>query len=311
MNANEVIESYVADVAAQLPRKQRNDVAFELRLLLKEELQAKADAAGREADAEMATELARAFGRPADVASRYRPALTIIDPEDGRSFLRATVIGMAAICGLGLLQTLGRPMDSTGQVLGAVGQWLGGTVVGSLWWPGVLVVGFAMAAWSRRRSSESAAAWTPRAPDHLPGGRAAMLLGLIGIVLGIAAMLEPRWILDLFWGGRAAPAAYEALTYTETFRQRQGPVLLLLVLFNVPMLLIALARGRWPASLQRMQWVLVPLTCAAMLWTVFDGPMMMTERSDRVAKFCLAMITAVSLIDVAVKALRRVKPAPR
>ena len=31
MNANDVIESYVTDVAEKLPRKQRNDVAFELR----------------------------------------------------------------------------------------------------------------------------------------------------------------------------------------------------------------------------------------------------------------------------------------
>ena len=34
MNANNVIESYVTDVALQLPRRQRNDVAFELRALL-------------------------------------------------------------------------------------------------------------------------------------------------------------------------------------------------------------------------------------------------------------------------------------
>ena len=86
MNANDVIESYVTDVAAQLPRKQRNDVAFELRALLDEELQAKAEAAGRGADAAMATELVRAFGRPADVAARYRPTLTIIDPADGHAF---------------------------------------------------------------------------------------------------------------------------------------------------------------------------------------------------------------------------------
>ena len=31
MNAHEIIESYVADVARQLPRKQRGDVAAELR----------------------------------------------------------------------------------------------------------------------------------------------------------------------------------------------------------------------------------------------------------------------------------------
>ena len=50
MNANDVIECYVTDVAMQLPRKQRNDVAFELRALLNEELEGKAEAAGRPAE---------------------------------------------------------------------------------------------------------------------------------------------------------------------------------------------------------------------------------------------------------------------
>ena len=47
MNANDVIESYVTEVALQLPRKQRNDVAFELRALINEELQGKAEESGR------------------------------------------------------------------------------------------------------------------------------------------------------------------------------------------------------------------------------------------------------------------------
>ena len=86
MNANDLIESYVIDVAVQLPRKQRNDVAFELRALLNEGLQDKAEAAGRHVDATMATEFLRAFGRPADVAARYRPTLTIIDPRTDPDF---------------------------------------------------------------------------------------------------------------------------------------------------------------------------------------------------------------------------------
>ena len=93
MNANDVIECYVTDVAVQLPRKQRNDVAFELRALLNEELQAKADADGRPVDAAMAIAFLQGFGRPADVAARYRPALTIIDPADGHSFWRAICSG--------------------------------------------------------------------------------------------------------------------------------------------------------------------------------------------------------------------------
>src|SRR5947209_4777111 len=107
MNAKDVIESYVTDVAVRLPRKQRNDVAFELRALLNEELQAKAEAAGHVSDAAdavdaaIATELVQSWGQPREVAARYRPTLTVIDPADGPTFLRATVIGLAVIWCLG------------------------------------------------------------------------------------------------------------------------------------------------------------------------------------------------------------------
>ncbi len=123
MNANDVIESYVTDVAVRLPRKQRNDVAFELRALLNEGLQDKAAAAGRPADADdpaIATEFLRAFGRPEDVAARYRPTLTIIDPADGPKFLRAAVIGLALIWSLGLFACLQQPIHSADDLIRAL-----------------------------------------------------------------------------------------------------------------------------------------------------------------------------------------------
>ena len=151
MNANDVIESYVNDVALRLPRRHRNDVAFELRTLIDEGLQDQAEASGRAVDAAMATRFLQAFGRPEDVAARYRPTLTIIDPADGRTFLRATVIGLAIIWCLGLLERLQQPIGSGAELLGVIAQWWLGTVVASLWWPGVLVVYFGLAAWVHRR----------------------------------------------------------------------------------------------------------------------------------------------------------------
>lgn len=50
MTADDVIQFYVRDVASYLPRKKRNDVAFELRALLQDELAAKASAQGRAPD---------------------------------------------------------------------------------------------------------------------------------------------------------------------------------------------------------------------------------------------------------------------
>ncbi len=69
MTADELIDSYVADVVMLLPRKQRRDVAQELRMLLSEEVDA---AMGGQASREQAAHVLLAgFGRPADVAARY------------------------------------------------------------------------------------------------------------------------------------------------------------------------------------------------------------------------------------------------
>ncbi len=310
--ADDLIEAYVADVAVRLPRAQRNDVAFELRALLQEELQAKADAAGRPLDDATTLAFLRGFGRPADVAARYRPTLTIVDPVDGRTFLVWSVVGMAVIWSLGLLELLQRSAEDgwdLGHALTLLGQWLGGTVVSSLWWPGVLVTGFAMAAASRRRRPREST-WTPRSADHITGGRTALALGLVGMLCGIALLIEPRWILDIVWRGNAAPAAYTALTYTDSFLRGPAFVLLALVAVNVPLGLAAMVQGRWTPTLRRIETVLVLITCAAMLWAVVDGPIFLSAHSDGTAKVLMALIAAFSLIHCAIRAYRRVRPAP-
>ncbi|MFY2558315.1 hypothetical protein ACN469_11845 [Corallococcus terminator] len=310
MNANDVLESYITEVAVRLPRKQRDDVAFELRALLTEELHAKAATEGRDADEAMATDLLRAFGRPEAVAARYRPTLTIIDPVDARGFLRATVIGLVLIWCAGLLEHLWLPLQSGSAVLQALGQWWGHTVVPSLWWPGVLVVGFGISAWVRRRWPHTSK-WKPRAGDRIQGGRAAMALGIVGILSGLFVLLQPSWVLDVCFGGRAAPAAYEALTYTDEFRQRQSPwVLLLLLLLNVPLMLAVIVRGRWSPGMRRLETGLGLVTCAVMAWIVLGGPVFRTEVSDRTTQFFMVLIIASVLIHHGIRLFRTVRPAP-
>lgn len=309
MDANNVIESYVTDVALQLPRRLRNDVAFELRALLNEELQDKADASGRAADADMALALVNAFGRPEAVASRYRPALTIIDPADGRSFQRWTLVGLAVIWLLGAWSVLQPPLDPDGGVLRAVSQWWWGTAIPSLWWPGMLVVAYAAAAWTREHLPRTAQ-WKPRAGEHINGGRGALVLAMAGIAFGAFVLFEPRWVLDFFFSGRAAPAAYDALTYTDGFRHRQAPWLFASILLNLPLLAAVAVRGRWTRGLRRAETGLALLSCALMLWTVLDGPVFRTSASDQVTKACLVLLIGFTLAVFAIDAYRRVKPAP-
>jgi hypothetical protein len=310
MRANEVIAAYVNDVAVRLPRRVRNDVAFELSALLHEQLQDRAEAEGRPADADMATALAQAFGDPRTVAARYQPSVTVIDPGDGRAFTRATVIGLALIWLVGLVDALQPSKVHATGALNALGHWWTGTVIASLWWPGLLVVGFALAAWSRRRWPAASSRWKPLATDRIPAGRAALALGVVGIVCGVGVLLDPRWLLDAVLHGRAAPAAYAALTYTPTFLHRQGPVLLVLLLLNIPLLGTVIAKGRWSPTLRRLELLLGLATCAVLAWTVLDGPVFMAQASDQTFKGCVVLIVLVTLVSASVRIYRSVRPAP-
>ena len=205
----------------------------------------------------MAIALVRDFGRPDDVAARYRPALTIIDPADGRRFVRATLIGLGILWALGLLGGLSQPLASTTDVLRMLGQWWSGTVLASLWWPGALVVAFGLAHWSRQRWPQSAP-WKPRDNDRIPGGRTTMAMAVVSIVCGMYVLIDPRWILDTVWQGHAAAAAYDALTYTDTFRHRQAPWLLGALLLNLPLFTAVIIQGRWTPRLRQLELALSP-----------------------------------------------------
>ena len=137
-----------------------------------------------------------------------------------------------------------------------------------------------------------------------------MVMGLIGVALGLLVLTDPRWVLDAFWGGLAAPAAYEALTYNESFRQREGALLWLLVASNIPLLAAAILWGRWTAMMRRLQTVGTVATCAAMAWAVAGGPIFIRPAADSMAKGLILLIMVLTLLDLGIKLYRQVKPTP-
>jgi len=181
MNAHDVIESYVRDVARFLPRDKRNDVALELRELLHDELAGKAAAAGRGPDRALAMKLLAGFGRPAQVASRYQPRNPLVDPEDNHNFVIWAVVGFLALAVLS-----------------------GGSKPDLLGWLGLLFVVFACIAWFRRRQPAGTFNWKPRVQDKaLHGGRWPALLSAAGLVVfPLALYLSPQGYWDLATIGR-------------------------------------------------------------------------------------------------------------
>jgi hypothetical protein len=175
MTANEVIESYVRDVARLLPHKRRGDVALELRALLHEELAARAEAAGRAPDHAMAMALLAGFGRPAEAAARYEPRRPLVDPEDNHDFAIWMLVGLVVI---------GMSDDHS--------------AVDVVDWFAALALVFMAMAWFRRRRPEGRFGWKP-GPDPKPvrAPRWQALLAAAGLaVFPLAMYLGPQAFWD-------------------------------------------------------------------------------------------------------------------
>lgn len=193
MSVGEVIESYVRDVARYLPRNRRNDVAFELRELLHEELAAKAAAADRAPDTAMAMELLSGFGRPAELAARYQPRAPLVDPGDNHNFAIWAIVGAVVV------SMSDRPSE-----------------LDLLQWIGILFVVFAVIAWVRRRRPAGHFAWKPRR-QALPerGSRWLALLAAAGlIVFPLAMYLAPQAFWDAATFGKGVSGG---LALTDAF----------------------------------------------------------------------------------------------
>jgi hypothetical protein len=229
---NEIIESYVRDVAACLPRARRDDVAFELRALLDEELAARAQAAGRAPDKSMAMALLAGFGRPAELAQRYHARPALVAAADTHHFL-IWAVGGAVV--LGMHSALGHAVDTDALFL----QWLG-----------LLLVGFALADWLRRRQPD-AFRWKPtRGPEWMPRSLSALSL-VATLVFPVAMYAAP-----VAFAGWLLPDAVRVDGLVLDPRFAGSALRLLTLALLVAMALgyaVALGLGQRPAWLRRIE----------------------------------------------------------
>jgi hypothetical protein len=296
MTADELIDSYVADVVMLLPRKQRRDVAQELRMLLREEVDAAAsEQASREQEAPA---LLASFGRPADVATRYGSPVTLIDPADTRRFLTLAMAGVVLIPFGAILNELTGQADPRRDV----GQATEKAWLGVFAWLGLLVVGFAVAAWTRRRQPE--ASWKPRPMPTGRINRPGRTAAVIFFVLGTLVLINPAWLIRTVSGGRAAPAVYEAFAYDEGFLRLRGPVVLGLMIAGLIILATLLWQGQWRPWIRQAEMVHSLAVCIVLTWAVGAGPVFRATPTDRAVRGAASLIVLVTLIDLAVRTRR-------
>lgn len=252
MNAHDVIEAYVRGVARCLPRGKRNDVAFELRALLSDELAAKAQAAGRAPDKAMVLELLKGFGRPAEVAGRYHQRPAVIDPADTHHFVIWTLAGAVALGVLSFLNPV--KAGNNGDLF--------------LQWLGILVIFFALMGWWRRRHPD-ALGWAPkRGPDWMPRGLAVLALAAT-LFFPVFMYAAPQTFVRVAFLG-AVPTG--GLELTEAFRQswQRAATMTFLILLAAIYAAVAVQGGRrsWTG------WTSVAAHgCLGLLFVVHAAPM--------------------------------------
>ncbi len=286
MHATEVLETYIDDTVRLLPKRQREDVATELRSLLSEELHARAQAAGRPPDESLALSLVRGYGRPNEVAARYQPPRAIIDPADSTNFVRATFIGVGTLLLLGAISTRAPFQPGTADNV---------VKIGVLTWLGVLVVGFGVKSWMRSRWP-ARGHWEPRDRDRAKRMGTALVVpvGTFFVILYGA----PGWVLDQISGGRL-DTSWAA--YTADFHHWRLPCFLGLMVGLLVLLSVVAIQGRWRRLTRRINIGLnLALACLILFFAV-DGNIFQSSVVDQVARNVLALIGVIYLPCVGVQ----------
>lgn len=301
MDATEVIDSYVHDVARRLPLGKRSDVALELRALLADDLRDRAEAEGRPADREMAVAMLHEFGRPADIAVRYYRAFTIIEPGDTWSFLVAAIAGGALA---GLLVSLGRGTTPshvlTQRADAAFLAWLGALVV--LFGAKNLIL----------RYRPGAFAWKPRPVRDTDSASRAGAVGLALVWLALlACYLVPGRIAALVSGGRVSAGT---LAYSDSFTTAwRMPWLAGLLAIAAGLQVAVAVRGRWRPSTRWARIAVTALVGMQLGWHASYGSIFEDPRAERYAVPTFAWLSGVILIGCGILLYReynRVRPAP-
>ncbi len=318
MDPKAIIDSYVGDVVRYLPRRQRADVARELRSLLDDGLVDRAADAGRPADSVLTMELLTEFGRPQEAADRYRPSgFTIIRPSSAPRFTWFALGGVALIWAVTLPAALFGITPVIGWDYGA-DEWWGrltvwwlGPGLGALWWPGVMITYALIGALVERRRVSAPQAWAPSPPREIDRdlvSRPATIATLGGWLLGATVVVALPWLAS--WAPGLPAPVHDALALDPGFLSLRAPWLLLVWAAPFALSVVVLIAGRWNATKLRVRAVLDLVMVALLLWWTVGGPVFVSAAADDMAKFFLVALAAFLAID-AVLAFRRSRSISR
>lgn len=288
MSSNDVIEAYVAEVMRRLPRKERNEIGFELRDLLTQMLAEKAHGAAPD---EVVANMLRDFGTPTEVAARYHPPGAVIIPaEQTRTFALLALIGIA------LQWALTLPRVFEGQPVVA---WYFTWGLGAFWWPGFLVTMSLLGLFARQLGWVKPR-WNPRTVDPERINRNAMAFGLAWYAIGVAFMVCLPWTSALL--PEPMPRIF---AFDPTFLRERAPPVIVLWLGGFGTMFAAMLKGRWSKLTRRLSTAFDLGWVALLVWWMTAGDIFLSPATDEGAKAALGLVVAIILVGLAYGLYRR------
>lgn len=292
MSSNDVIETYVAEVMRHLPRKERNEIGFELRDLLTQML---ADRTQETSTDDVVLDMLREFGTPTEVAARYRPAgeAVIIPAEQTRTF------ALLSLGGLVLQWALTLPRVFDGQPLVA---WWFSWGLGAFWWPGFMVTVALIGMFARglRTSKMSKRTWNPRTVDPERINRNAMAFGLAWYAIGVAFMVCLPWTAALLPDPMPRIFAFD-----PTFLRERAPPVILLWLGGFATMFVAMLKGRWSKLTRRLSTAFALGFVVLLLWWMAAGNIFLSPATDEGTKSALGLVVVIIVLALAYELYRR------
>jgi hypothetical protein len=250
----------------------------------------------------MARALIADFGHPDDVAARYgdvRAGLMVIPPEQARAFLTAATIGVAVQWAVGIAAMVTR-IDADAAASTVWVDWLASGGIGALWWPGLMLVCAAAAAWIARRRSPHAAA-EGATTGSLGLNWIGACVGLPLSVLCTAFMVAPGWVV-----AHIVPPGVDTTwaAYTGEFRALRLPALVVAMMANLGAVVITSIKGHESRVVRRLAIAVGLGGIAILTWCVVGGPIFVLQPADTIARGVLGLLVFFALIDLAKRAAR-------
>jgi hypothetical protein len=306
MNAQEWIDRYVYAVGEALPVRERGDVDAEIRSLIQDELEARG-ADLESLDEQMVLSVLEQFGRPETLAARYHAPRALIGPALYPIFrIVATVVLLVLtgvwifgiVVGVSLQQrTIENPFEMFAGLVGGLFQTFG-----------TIVFVFALVETATRGKIEAEAkqqAWNPRTlPKVEQTERVKVGELVVGIGFTVLAILVfnayPEWISAITVAdGHVASTPLLSENFSAFV-----PWLTLMWSLAIALDAYVLAQGRWRPLTRVLQMALSVFGLAVLAWMLMSGPLLAWPALEPVAKLVVAIVFAVTGIELLVQGYR-------